>query len=150
MIKTSDFGNPGCPGHLIKSNPNNTKGMIWFMPVMAFKGETITELSDKYKKLINKHNFDFISGVIMLNPRSLGLLIKISYDKSNEEHLKNVITLMAELKKTTNELGLLTYKNNTMMMNGLLDEQPALKNVNKLIKKALDPNSLLSPSKNDI
>ncbi len=66
FIGNSFFGDPS-EINLVE----HRKGKIWFAPVVPFDGEQTLFVMNGCKKIFHKYQFDFASGLLLFNPRTV-------------------------------------------------------------------------------
>jgi 4-cresol dehydrogenase (hydroxylating) flavoprotein subunit len=125
-------------------------GSMWFAPVSQARGsETLKQMS-LTKQILGKYGLDY-SGEFIVGMRDMHHVVDVLYDKTNPEQVKAAYQCFDELVTTFSAQGYGIYRVNTAFMDKVADTYgPVQRNVNKILKKALDPNGILAPGKSGI
>jgi 4-cresol dehydrogenase (hydroxylating) len=100
--------------------------------------------------ILGKHGFDYLSefSFFWYDARHV---VDIRFDRTKPEVMKRAYKCFEELGSAFNKKGWAINRTNTAFMNKVSDSYgPAMKRLNRTIKKALDPNNILSPGKSGI
>jgi 4-cresol dehydrogenase (hydroxylating) len=125
-------------------------GSMWFAPVSQARGsETLKQMS-LTKQILAKHGLDY-SGEFIVGMRDMHHVVDVLYDKTDPEQVKAAYKCFDELVTTFSAQGYGIYRVNTAFMDKVADTYgPVQRKVNKILKKALDPNGILAPGKSGI
>ncbi|THF60358.1 FAD-binding oxidoreductase [Pseudothauera rhizosphaerae] len=128
----------------------NGGGLAWFIPVGAARGSRAVEQTRLAKKILAKYSFDYTSGW-GVGGRSLHHVIALLYDKSNPEEELRAEACFRELVEEFGKRGLAPYRVGSHAMD-LVAEQYGKVNLelNRRIKRAIDPNGIIAPGKSGI
>jgi len=134
-------------------NPDTDNcGIVWISPVVPFDGIEIKKATDIISNIIDKHHFEPAITFQCLTERAINVIISISWDRSVEGEDEKAEKCYVELNNALNENGYLSYRTTTLSMaNKDLQNTPDAYDlfINK-IKKAIDPNNILSPGRYNI
>ncbi|MCA9460080.1 MAG: hypothetical protein KC550_06035 [Nanoarchaeota archaeon] len=122
-------------------------GLFWFSPVMPFNGEKVMEALKLGKNIFEKYDLEMPETLTLSSGRSIESTIPILFNKNDPEQTKRAENCYFELIKEFAKIGLYPYRTGVSSMNLIVDNKdPYWKTVNK-IKKALDPNHIISPGR---
>ena len=125
-------------------------GSIFFAPVSQAMGSETTKQVDLAKRILGKHGFDYV-GEFIVGWRDMHHVIDLLYDKTDPEQTKSAFKCYDELLAEFLKQGYGSYRTNTAFMDKVAEGYgPVPRSVNKKIKRALDPNGILSPGKSGI
>lgn len=100
--------------------------------------------------ILNKHGFDYLSefSFFWYDARHV---IDLRFDRTKPEEIKRAYKCFDELGSVFTKHGWAINRTNTAFMNKVADSYgPAMRRLNRTIKKALDPNNILAPGKSGI
>jgi 4-cresol dehydrogenase (hydroxylating) len=122
-------------------------GLIWFAPMVPLTGRDVTKLLDAAKPLFEKQQFDFYVALLLMNPRSLVVLMAILYRKDNHEETERAQALYAQLGRLARSLGYQEYRSSVAGSEHLFDTAPEFRALCDTLKSALDPANILAPGR---
>lgn len=125
-------------------------GSAWFAPVSQARGsETLKQMS-MAKAILGKHGFDYVAEFIV-GWRDMHHIIDLLYDRTDPAQLAAAHACFDELLSEFSKAGYGTYRVNTAFMDKVADTYgPVKREVNRKIKRALDPNGIIAPGKSGI
>ncbi len=100
--------------------------------------------------ILGKHGFDYLSefSFFWYDARHA---VDIRFDRTKPEEVKRAYKCFEELGSVFAKNGWAINRTNTAFMNKVADTYgPAMRRLNRTIKKALDPNNILAPGKSGI
>jgi 4-cresol dehydrogenase (hydroxylating) len=125
-------------------------GSMWFAPVAPAKGEEATRQTAMASEILHKYSFDYICGWVV-GWRELHHIIDLLFDRSDPQEMQRAYQCFDELVTTFAKAGYGIYRTNTAFMNKVAETfGPAQRDINRRIKRALDPNGVLAPGKSGI
>jgi 4-cresol dehydrogenase (hydroxylating) flavoprotein subunit len=145
---------------LMRGKPNLTEfglynwrgggGSMWFAPVSQAMGSETLKQMEMAKRILAKHGLDYVAEFIV-GWRDMHHIIDVLFDKSNPEEVKAANACFGELLDEFTKAGYGTYRTNTEFMDKVADTYgPVQRKVFQKLKRALDPNGILSPGKSGI
>lgn len=125
-------------------------GLAWFAPVGPAKGEDTAAQTELAKEILGKYGFDYTAAYV-IGSRELHHIIALLYDRSNQDEHKRAEKCYHELVVRFGEKGWAAYRTGTNSMD-IVAQQFGEKNreFNQLLKRAIDPNSVIAPGKSGI
>jgi 4-cresol dehydrogenase (hydroxylating) flavoprotein subunit len=126
-------------------DPDRDKcGLLWCAPIAPLTGQHARRLQEITYEVLAEH-FEPMISFTLLSGRSLGCLITIAYDREVEGEDERAMSCYADLRDRLNNAGYYAYRKGIQSMG----QEPldSYSNVLHLIKKALDPASVLSPGR---
>jgi 4-cresol dehydrogenase (hydroxylating) flavoprotein subunit len=126
-------------------DPDRDKcGLLWCAPIAPLTGQHARRLQEITYEVLAEQ-FEPMISFTLLSGRSLGCLITIAYDREVEGEDERAMSCYADLRDRLNNAGYYAYRKGIQSMG----QEPldSYSNVLHLIKKALDPESVLSPGR---
>jgi 4-cresol dehydrogenase (hydroxylating) len=128
----------------------NGGGLAWFCPVGAARSASMAEQTELGKRIIAKHNFDYITAWTVAG-RALHKIMPLVYDKSDPDEEKRAEECFRELITEFGQRGLAPYRVGTHAMDITAQQYGEVNRVlNTRIKRAVDPNGIIAPGKSGI
>ncbi len=125
-------------------------GSMWFAPVSQARGSETDKQARLAKSILNKHGLDYV-GEFIVGWRDMHHIIDVLYDRSNEEETRRAHACFTELLDAFEKQGYAVYRVNTAFMDRVANSYgPVKREVERKIKRALDPNGILAPGKSGI
>lgn len=125
-------------------------GSMWFAPVSQARGSETDKQARLAKSILNKHGLDYV-GEFIVGWRDMHHIIDVLYDRSNEEETRRAHACFTELLDEFEKRGYAVYRVNTAFMDRVANTYgPVKRDVERKIKRALDPNGILAPGKSGI
>ena len=125
-------------------------GSMWFAPVSQARGSECEKQMRLAKHILNKHGFDYV-GEFIVGWRDMHHVIDVLYDRTSEEETQRANTCFAELLDEFEKEGYAVYRVNTAFQERVAKSYgPVKRDVERKIKRALDPNGILAPGKSGI
>lgn len=125
-------------------------GSMWFAPVSQARGSECEKQKTLAKTILNKHGLDYV-GEFIVGWRDMHHVIDVLYDRTSVEETKTAHACFSELLDEFEKHGYAVYRVNTAFMDRVADSYgPVKRRVEKTLKRALDPNGILSPGKSGI
>ena len=122
-------------------------GSMWFAPVSQARGSECDKQKSLAKKILNKHGLDYV-GEFIVGWRDMHHVIDVLYDRSSEEETKRANACFAELLDEFEKEGYAVYRVNTAFQERVAQSYgPVKREIERKIKRALDPNGILAPGK---
>ncbi|MCL7421589.1 MAG: FAD-binding oxidoreductase [Methylobacter sp.] len=125
-------------------------GSMWFAPLSQAKGSETIKQVELATRILNKHGLDYV-GEFILTQRALHHVIDVLFDRTDTEEMTRAHDCFAELLGEFEKNGYGVYRVNTAFMDRVANSfGPVQREVNKTLKRALDPNNILAPGKSGI
>ncbi len=122
-------------------------GSIWFAPVSQAKGSETLKQMKMAKDILGKYGFDYV-GEFIVGWRDMHHVIDLLYDRSDETQKKNAYACYDELLHAFAKEGYGMYRANTAFAEKVAATYgPVKRDVEKRLKKALDPNNIIAPGR---
>lgn len=145
---------------LMRGKPNLTEfglynwrgggGSMWFAPVSQAMGSETLKQMEMAKRILARHGLDYVAEFIV-GWRDMHHIIDVLFDKSNPDEVRAANACFGELLEEFSKAGYGTYRTNTEFMDKVADTYgPVQREVFRKLKRALDPNGILSPGKSGI
>lgn len=125
-------------------------GSMWFAPVSQAKGSETLKQVELATRILNKYGLDYV-GEFIVGQRAMHHIIDVLYDKTEAEEMKRAHDCFAELIDEFEKHGYGVYRVNNAFMNRVAETfGPVQRNLNRTLKRALDPNNIFAPGKSGI
>lgn len=125
-------------------------GSMWFAPVSQARGSECDKQYALAKKILNKHGLDYV-GEFIVGWRDMHHVIDVLYDRNNPEETQRANACFHELLNEFEKEGYAVYRVNTAFQERVAQSYgPVKRDVERKIKRALDPNGILAPGKSGI
>ena len=125
-------------------------GSMWFAPVSQARGSECDKQKVLAKRILNKHGLDY-TGEFIVGWRDMHHVIDVLYDRTDPEETQRAHDCFAELLDEFAKEGYAVYRVNTAFQDRVAQIYgPVKRKVEHAIKRALDPNNILSPGKSGI
>ena len=125
-------------------------GSMWFAPVSQAKGSETRDQTELAQQILGKYGFDYVAEYIV-GWRDMHHVIDLLYNRQDPEETQRAHDCFAELIDEFAKRGYGLYRTNNEFMEqvaGTFGEP--LREVHTTLKRALDPNGILSPGKSGI
>ena len=125
-------------------------GLTWFSPVTPTRGADAARQMSLARQIFERHDCDFMTGVA-INPREMLNVMPIIYDRQQPGRIEQVRACFTELVDEFGAAGYGLYRTGLGFMDRVagLHGQVNLE-VNRRLKRALDPNGIFAPGKSGI
>ncbi|MDZ5456230.1 FAD-binding oxidoreductase [Azohydromonas lata] len=125
-------------------------GSMWFAPVSQARGSECGKQVELATRILNKHGLDYV-GEFIVGWRDMHHVIDVLYDRSNPEETKRANACFHELLDEFEKQGYGVYRVNTAFQERVASTYgPVKRDVERRLKRALDPNGILAPGKSGI
>jgi len=125
-------------------------GSMWFAPVSPARGDQAMQQVTLAREILGKYGFDYICGYVV-GVRDMHHIIDLLYDRSDPAEMKKAYDCFDELVTQFASRGFGIYRTSTAFMDKVADTfGPVQRDINRKIKRALDPNGILAPGKSGI
>jgi 4-cresol dehydrogenase (hydroxylating) flavoprotein subunit len=125
-------------------------GSAWFAPVSQARGSETLKQMAMAKKILGKYGFDYVAEFIV-GWRDMHHIVDLLYDRTDPAQMQAAHACFDELLTEFSKEGYGTYRVNTAFMDKVADSYgPVKREINRKIKRALDPNGIIAPGKSGI
>ena len=125
-------------------------GLAWFSPVCPNRGSDMRTQHILAKNIMADHGLDFMTGAT-INGRALENVMPIVYDRTSEEETQRVHQCFEQLVTQFAANGYGLYRTGTGFMDLAASVHGEVNlDVNRRIKRALDPQGIIAPGKSGI
>jgi 4-cresol dehydrogenase (hydroxylating) len=122
----------------------------WFSPILPAQGMHALKQKTLATEIINKHGFEYYAEFIV-GTRDMHHIMEIPFNRKDREEIKRARECYLALLQEFVKNGYGVYRTSIAFMDVVGKTYgPAIQGVFKKIKKALDPNGVLSPGKSGI
>jgi 4-cresol dehydrogenase (hydroxylating) len=122
-------------------------GLMWFAPVVPVTGAHVRRVLELCRPLFRQYRFDFSISFILLNPRSIVMLMEIFYDRDDRAEWERATALYDALSEATVGAGYQQYRTSVAYMDRILAHNPAYAKLAGALKAAVDPEHILAPGR---
>lgn len=125
-------------------------GSMWFSPVSQARGSETLKQMDMAKRILGEFGLDYVAEFIV-GWRDMHHIIDVLFDRTDPEQIERAYRCYDKLLAEFTREGYGTYRTNTAFMDKVADSYgPVKRDINRRIKRALDPNGILAPGKSGI
>lgn len=125
-------------------------GSIRFSPTASARPAECVRQVKVATEILNRNGFDYLSEFVFFW-RDARHVIDLRFDRSNPAETKRAYKCYDELFKAFTRNGWGVNRTNTAFMDKVADSYgPAMRRLNRTIKKALDPDNILAPGKSGV
>ena len=125
-------------------------GLYWFAPVSPARGSDAMHQKDLARHILADHGMDYLAAPT-LNGRDLHHLVAMVFNRNDAEESRRAKACFGELVKEFGKSGYGLYRVGIDYMDQLAQLYGKTnRDVNRSIKRALDPNGILAPGKSGI
>ncbi|MAE64597.1 MAG: hypothetical protein CMJ18_10050 [Phycisphaeraceae bacterium] len=121
-------------------------GLTWFAPLVPMSSEHVGAMIDMSRSRFDEFGFDHYIAGLMVNPRSIVLLMSIFYRKDDPDETDRARSLYDALRADATEAGYQQYRT-TVSHESILDCAPEMKETANRIRAALDPQGIMAPGR---
>ena len=122
-------------------------GSMWFAPVSQARGSECDKQVKLAKTILNKHGLDYV-GEFIVGWRDMHHVIDVLFDRSNPEETARANACFSELLDEFEKEGYAVYRVNTAFQERVAQSYgPVKRDLERTLKRALDPNGILAPGK---
>jgi 4-cresol dehydrogenase (hydroxylating) len=122
-------------------------GSVWFAPVSQAKGAETLKQMKMAKTILGKYGFDYV-GEFVVGWRDMHHVIDLLFDRSDPEQTKQAYACYDELLHTFAAEGYGVYRASTAFAEKVAATYgPVKRDIEKKLKKALDPNNIIAPGR---
>jgi 4-cresol dehydrogenase (hydroxylating) len=126
-------------------------GFVWVDPVIPLEGQRVKQAMDIIDQTQTEHGFDFNVGLNCVTERSIFVTGAFVYDRNVEGMDDRVMKAAHALVKNLDESGFPVGRATIATMEEVMSRtDPNLRAMQAKIKKALDPNGILSPGRYEL
>lgn len=122
-------------------------GVIWLSPVIPMTKENVAEFREIVEPIFRKHGFDCCMTLTTVTHRCFDCTIPILYDRDDPYDIVKADACYRELLKECMNKGYIPYRFGIQSMADIAGKKDAFWDTVEKIKKALDPNRVLSPGR---
>ena len=125
-------------------------GLSWFAPVSPARGSDAVRQRDMARTILAEHGFDYLAAPT-LNGRDMHHLVAMVFDRNDPEQKRQAKACFDQLVTEFGKQGYGLYRVGIDFMDQLAGIYGQTnREVNRAIKRALDPNGILAPGKSGI
>lgn len=122
-------------------------GLIWCAPVAPLEGQHAAVINQIATETLTSYKFEPQQSFTLLTERVLSCVIAIAYDREIEGEDEQAMACYRELISKLTEAGYYPYRLGIQSMDTMGEGENSYNKLLRNIKKALDPNSILSPAR---
>lgn len=121
-------------------------GMLWFSPVVPFRGADVEKAVGIIKKIAKDYRLEAAVSLQCTSERSIHIIASVNWDREVPGEDENAIACYREINRHLKVAGYHAYREATLdMQDGRADD--AYERLLLLLKDAVDPGHILSPGK---
>lgn len=124
-------------------------GTIWTYPSLPFQGSHMARLVNITEKICLRHGFEPKIALLCVTARKINVAINPIYDRSVPGEDERAMACHRELISELHKAGYLSSRLGIQSMDSLPVSDDDYGHFMKTLKKALDPNDILSPGRYD-
>jgi len=121
-------------------------GMLWFSPVVPFRGADVAQAVRIIKSVVKDYRFEAAISFQCLSERSIHIIASISWDREAAGEDEQAVSCYREVNRQLKAAGYYAYREATLDM-PLAQAEDDYTRLLQHIKDTLDPGHMLSPGK---
>ncbi len=127
-------------------------GLIWFAPIVPLKGDMVREFYKSMAKICLAHDIEPLFTFTSITERCLDATIPLLFDANDPQAVKRAHACLEQLLMASQAFGIFPYRMDMETQRRFFCENenaelPVALEMYRQIKRALDPNLILSPGK---
>lgn len=124
-------------------------GVIWYGPICPFEAEHVQSVSSIVEQILPKHGFEPAITLQGVTSRQIDVITSLTYDRTSEGADQQAMNCLKELKHSLHAKGYVAYRLGTHSQDIFQTANPSYIDTLRSIKKALDPQGIISPGRYD-
>ncbi|MDI3287052.1 FAD-binding oxidoreductase [Polyangium sp. 15x6] len=124
-------------------------GAIWFSPAVPATGADLAVAAEAIKRGALAHRFEPNIAMILSAERCVNIVAALVYDRETKGEDERAMACYRELFRSFTEQGYYPYRLGLQSMESLPASQGGYGKLMNALKRALDPNDILSPGRYD-
>jgi 4-cresol dehydrogenase (hydroxylating) len=130
-------------------------GHAGFSPIVPLQGAEVVKVVDQIKRrVIERTGVNFVCAIFPTNDRSAMIVSSLSFDRGNEQHVKDTFDTVRLLIEEVGTMGYGEYRAHLHFMDAASDQfsfgDHAYQRFTEAIKDAVDPKGILSPGRHGV
>ena len=121
-------------------------GLIFFAPNVPARGDGVTKMVSLASRLYEKYGFEFPITITFIRPDQVAGLMSIGFNKHDAHEKTKAFDLYDHLKDAFAEKGIHPYRHHVAAM-ARIQYNRGKDEALKTLKKAFDPNNIISPGR---
>ncbi|MFO1132609.1 MAG: FAD-binding oxidoreductase [Hyphomicrobiales bacterium] len=122
-------------------------GLMWYAPLIPLRAEALRQFIDMAEPILKEHGFDFSITFLSFGWHCVDGTLLLKYDRANPADCWRAKSCYATLFEAGKRHGFIPYRVGLQGMKLLVDETMPFWQVTRDVKRALDPNGILSPGR---
>ncbi len=122
-------------------------GLFWYAPIVPMRRGVVEQFIEFAERTCSKHGLLAPITLTTLSPRCYASTIPLLFDRTNPDGERRARTCFEELYEEGLALGFVPYRMGSQFMPALERTGAGVGPVVKAIKRALDPNEVLTPGR---
>jgi 4-cresol dehydrogenase (hydroxylating) len=127
--------------------PKDGVGVMWFVPLVPFRGAEIEAYLAACKPLFERYKLDYYVTIIMMNSRTTVPLMVLLYQLDDPDSCRRAKGLYDALYKDALSRGYQQFRCGQAGWDKIFTDCPELKHLHETLKKTLDPDGLIAPGR---
>ena len=120
-------------------------GLLWVAPVLPTRGEDAQRIIDIAEPILAAHAFDLLATFTLLNERAMVFILSISFDKRYPDEAAGALACHDALQAAFAAAGYYPYRESSQGHARWQADGGPFCDVTAAIKRALDPDNIISP-----
>lgn len=125
-------------------------GLLWVAPICPARAEEVEKMVDIIEVALKEFGFDALMSMNYVQDRALCAVTQLAYSREKPEDLERARACYHALTTRLLQAGFPPYRVHPLGVSHLHAANPALWELAKKLKLALDPQSLLAPGKSGL
>lgn len=134
------------PEGQIKDPARDGCGIMWFSPLVPMKADQVVDYVNIVTKVCIENSIEPLITLTSLSNRCFDSTVPILFDRDDPEEVKKANLCYFALFEACKKEGFLPYRLGIQSME-LLSKENAIPNMLKTVKKAVDPDNIISPGR---
>jgi 4-cresol dehydrogenase (hydroxylating) flavoprotein subunit len=150
LYSNSYFNNMNRNIEEIRDIKKNKYCAFWVSPIVPFRAKDMEAIVNLLSPLYEKYGFRYSYHVALKTKRSVIMINPILFDTENDDEVIRAYNLYSEVEDVIGKSPYQIYRAHINVHEEILKRNPNVKKLLNSVKRAVDPNNIISPGRYNI